>query len=104
MSENLENRARQVVARVQYISYLSPPNSNPYFKFIGRLSLLSRHRLKFCLLIFLLLIKLQEKIFHMKIVQLNFKILFVFTKPRLSVYIVTELPCMLGFEHQHLIS
>ena len=30
-SENLENRAKKVVARVQYISYLSPQDFNRYF-------------------------------------------------------------------------
>ena len=30
-SEKLENGAKTVVARVQYISYLSPPDLNQYF-------------------------------------------------------------------------
>ena len=30
-SENLENGAKTVVAGVQYISYLSPPDFNQYF-------------------------------------------------------------------------
>ena len=31
IQKNLENGAKTVVARVQYISYLSPPDFNQYF-------------------------------------------------------------------------